>query len=117
MVAGPTSLAALLSSLRMGFQTVAIERRATEIWTVLRAVKTEFGKFGAVLTKIRKQLDRATRTIDDTTVRTRAMERQLREVEELPHELAAELLRLPDATEIPDEESVIVKADGEPEGV
>lgn len=99
MVAGPTNLAALLSSLRMGFQTLAIERRASEVWNVLRAVKTEFGKYGAVLTKLRQQLDRATRTIDATTVRTRAMERQLREVEELPHGVAAEMLLLPEVVE------------------
>ena len=96
MVAGPTSLAALLSSIRVGFQTVAINRHANEIWTVLRAVKTEFGKFGGVLGKLHKQLDRATRTIDDTTVRTRAMERQLRDVEELPAGLAGQVLLLPE---------------------
>jgi DNA recombination protein RmuC len=103
MVAGPTTLAALLSSLRVGFQTLAIEKRATEVWTVLRAVKTEFGKFGSVLGKLRKQLERATRTIDFADQRSRAMERRLREVEALPDRDAMELLELPDRTEFEDE--------------
>jgi len=82
--AGPTTLAALLSSLRMGFQTLAIEQQAVEVWRVLGAVKTEFAKFGAVLDKVKKQLDTAGRTIEETGVRTRAMERKLRGVEQLP---------------------------------
>jgi DNA recombination protein RmuC len=82
--AGPTTLAALLSSLRMGFQTLAIEQQAVEVWRVLGAVKTEFGKFGDVLAKVKRQLDTAGRTIDETGRRTRAMERKLRVVEELP---------------------------------
>jgi DNA recombination protein RmuC len=84
VVAGPTTLAALLSSLRMGFQTLAIEQQAVEVWRVLGAVKTEFGKFGDVLAKVKRQLDTAGRTIDETGRRTRAMERRLRVVEELP---------------------------------
>jgi DNA recombination protein RmuC len=95
LIAGPTTLAALLSSLRIGFQTLAIERRAGEVWQVLRAVKTEFGRFGDVFAKLRKQLDRATRTIDLADVRTRAMERQLRDVEALPDVEVASVLQLP----------------------
>jgi DNA recombination protein RmuC len=107
MVAGPTNLAALLSSLRMGFQTLAIERRAGEVWQVLRAVKTEFGRFGAVLVKLRRQLDRASRTIDATGVRTRAMERQLRDVEALPPGLASDILKLSDVVEtVPIEDEI-----------
>jgi len=94
MVAGPTTLAALLTSLRMGFRTLAIEKRSSEVWSVLGAVKTEFGKFGDVLAKVKKQLDTASRTIDQTGVRTRAMERKLRTVEELPASQAKELLQL-----------------------
>ncbi len=94
VVAGPTTLAAILNSLRMGFQTLAIERRAAEVWQVLGAVKTEFGKFGAVLDRVRKQLDTATRTIDETGVRSRAMERRLRGVEQLPDADAAAILAL-----------------------
>ena len=66
VVAGPTTLAAILSSLRMGFQTLAIEKRAAEVWKILGAVKTEFGKFGEVLDRVRKQLATASRTIEDT---------------------------------------------------
>jgi DNA recombination protein RmuC len=84
VVAGPTTLAALLTSLRVGFRTLAIEQRSSEVWKVLGAVKHEFGKFGGVLEKVKRQLDIAGRTIEETGVRTRAMERRLRTVEELP---------------------------------
>ncbi|KKB97788.1 DNA recombination protein RmuC [Mycolicibacter arupensis] len=83
-LAGPTTLAALLNSLRMGFRTLAIERRSSEVWQVLAAVKTEFGKFATVLEKTRKQLDAARNTIDTAGVRSRAIERKLRGVESLP---------------------------------
>ncbi len=94
VVAGPSILAALLSSLRMGFQTLAIEQQAVEVWRVLRAVKTEFAKFGEVLDKVKRQLDTASRTIEQTGVRTRAMERKLRTVEQLPDAEAAQVLDL-----------------------
>lgn len=94
VVAGPTTLAALLSSLRMGFQTLAIEQQAVEVWRVLGAVKSEFGKFGDVLAKVKRQLDTAGRTIDETGVRTRAMERKLRGVEGLPDTEAELVLEL-----------------------
>ena len=95
VVTGPMTLSALLSSLRMGFRTLAIEKRSSEVWKVLSAVKTEFGKFGGVLQKLGKQLETAKRTVDLTEVRTRAMERQLRNVESLPEEEASKLLELP----------------------
>jgi DNA recombination protein RmuC len=95
VVAGPTTLTAILSSLRMGFQTLAIEQRASDVWRVLGAVKTEFGKFGAVLDKVKKQLSAASRSIDETDVRTRALERQLRVVEQLPGVEATRVLDLP----------------------
>lgn len=91
-LAGPTTLAALLNSLRMGFRTLAIERRSSEVWQVLGAVKTEFGKFAAVLEKTRKQLDTARNTIDTAGVRTRAIERKLRGVESLPEPEADAML-------------------------
>jgi len=94
VLAGPTTLAAILSSLRMGFQTLAIEKRASEVWEVLAAVKTEFGKFGEVLDSLKKQLKTASRTIDKAEVRTRAMERRLRNVERLPESEAGDLLSL-----------------------
>ncbi|MXX17602.1 MAG: DNA recombination protein RmuC [Gammaproteobacteria bacterium] len=84
VVAGPTTLSAILNSLQMGFRTLAIERRSSEVWTVLSAVKTEFGKFGEVLDRVKKQLDTASRSIDQTGTRSRAIERKLRSVEELP---------------------------------
>ncbi len=94
IVAGPTTLAAILSSLRMGFRTLAIEKRSSEVWHVLGAVKTEFGKFGDVLERLKRQLTSATRTVEDTGIRTRAMERKLREVEQLPDTASAEVLQL-----------------------
>lgn len=99
VVAGPTTLAAILSSLRMGFQTVAVEQRAAEVRTILAAVKTEFGKFGDVLDKVKRQLRAASNSIEATGVRTRAMERKLRAVEELPEEEASRLLALPSLVE------------------
>jgi len=99
VVAGPTTLAAILSSLRMGFQTLAIEQRATEVWRVLAAVKTEFGKFGEVLDKVKRQLGSATRTIDETSRRTRMMKRKLQTVQDLPEEEAAKLLDLSAVTD------------------
>jgi DNA recombination protein RmuC len=92
VLASPTTLAAILSSLRMGFQTLAIEKRASEVWEVLAAVKTEFGKFGEVLDRVKKQLTTASRTIDQAGVRTRAMERKLREVQQLPESEAQKIL-------------------------
>lgn len=83
-VTGPTTLSALLNSLQMGFRTLAIEKRSGEVWDLLGAVKTEFGQFGNVLAKTKKKLIEATRTIDSSEVRTRAIERKLRDVQELP---------------------------------
>ncbi len=100
VVAGPTTLAAILSSLRMGFRTLAIEKRSSEVWEVLAAVKTEFGKFGDVMDKLRGQLNRASKTIDQTGVRTRAIERELRTVEELPPEETTARLGLPDSEQV-----------------
>ncbi|SUA91905.1 RmuC family [Pandoraea pulmonicola] len=91
-VAGPTTLTALLNSLQMGFRTLAIERRSSEVWQVLGAVKTEFTKFGDVLAKTKSQLETVARSIDKAEVRTRAMARQLKAVEALPGEQAIELL-------------------------
>ncbi|HEU4363250.1 MAG TPA: DNA recombination protein RmuC [Mycobacterium sp.] len=91
-LAGPTTLLAVLNSLRMGFRTLAIEKRSSEVWQVLGAVKTEFGKFAAVLEKTRKHLDTARNTIDSAGVRTRAIERRLRGVESLPAPEAQALL-------------------------
>lgn len=109
VVAGPTTLAAILSSLRMGFQTLAIEQRAVEVWRVLGAIKTEFGKFGDVLDKVKHQLYSASRTLEKTGVRSRAIERKLRSVEKLPEPEALEILALPLAGEEDDGEGAAVE--------
>lgn len=98
MVAGPTTFAALLNSLRMGFRTLAIEKQSSEVWRVLGAVKTEFAKFGDVLDKVKRQLNAASNTIDASSTRTRAMERKLREVEQLPENESIALLGIEDVT-------------------
>jgi len=94
VVAGPTTLAALLNSLRMGFRTLAIEKRSSEVWTILSAVKTEFAKFGDVLDRVKKQLETASSTIESTGSRTRAMARKLKSVEALPQENSAAIFGL-----------------------
>ena len=91
---GPTTLLATLSSLQMGFRTLALEKRSAEVWQVLGAVKTEFGKFGDVLAKTKKKLSEAASTIDAAEVRTRAMARQLKGVESLPEAQVQALLPL-----------------------
>jgi DNA recombination protein RmuC len=83
---------ATLSSLRMGFRTLAIEKRASEAWQVLSAVKTEFNKFGGVLAKVKSQLETASKTIDETGVRTRAMQKRLERVETLSDDAAESVI-------------------------
>jgi DNA recombination protein RmuC len=92
VVAGPTTLFAMLNSLQMGFRTLALEKRSAEVWQVLGAVKTEFAKFGDVLVRLKAQLQTASNTIDQAETRTRQMTRALRSVEALPAEQAAQLL-------------------------
>jgi DNA recombination protein RmuC len=93
MVAGPTTLFTLLTAMRMGFKSLAIQRRSTEVWKVLGAVKHEFAKFGVVIDKVSRKLDDAQKVIDDEIgVRRRALERQLRAVEALPENETAALL-------------------------
>jgi DNA recombination protein RmuC len=84
VVAGPSTLAAILSSLQMGFRTLAIEQRSSEVWELLGAVKSEFGRFGDALAKTREQIERAASTIGSAETRSRAIERRLRKVESLP---------------------------------
>jgi len=97
VVAGPTTLAALLNSLQMGFRTLAIEKRSSEVWTVLGAIKTEFGKFGGIIEKVQKKLQEASNVIDTAATRTRTIERKLRTVEGLPAKEATAMLGEPDA--------------------
>ncbi|WP_431263308.1 DNA recombination protein RmuC [Roseateles chitinivorans] len=94
MLVGPTTLLATLSSLQMGFRTLALEKRSAEVWDVLRAVKTEFGKFGDVLAKTKKKLDEASNNIELAERRTRVMTRELKSVEALPEDQAARVLKL-----------------------
>ena len=91
-IVGPTTLMAMLNSLQMGFRTLALEKRSSEVWQVLGAVKTEFGKFGGVLAKVKSQTQTMLNTIDNAQARTRAMDRALRHVEALPTEQAQVVL-------------------------
>ena len=84
VVTGPTTLAALLNSLQMGFRTLAIEKRSSEVWQLLGTVKTQFGQFGDVLAKTKKKLQEASNTIDQAEVRTRVIERKLKKVQIVP---------------------------------
>lgn len=97
ILTGPTTLAALLNSLQMGFRTLAIEKRSSEVWTLLGAVKTEFATFGAILDKTSKKLQEAGNTIDAAATRTRAIERKLRDVQALPPGESAVLLETAEA--------------------
>src|SRR5213592_4926652 len=81
---GPTTLAALLNSLQMGFRTLAIQKRSSEVWHTLAVVKTEFGKFGEALSAVKEKIDQASRKMEDVDVRSRVITRKLRDVEELP---------------------------------
>jgi DNA recombination protein RmuC len=104
-VCGPTTLSALLNSLQMGFRTLAIEKRSSEVWTVLGAVKSEFGRFAEVLANTKRQLQSVTNSIDQAETRTRQIERKLKDVEGAPdsaaealeEQPAPKIVRLPDA--------------------
>ena len=93
-LAGPTTLMAMLNSLQMGFRTLALEKRSSEVWQVLGAVKTEFGKFGDVLAKVKSQTQTVLNTLDAAETRSRAMGRALKTVEALPQDQAIQLLPL-----------------------
>jgi len=106
-LAGPTTLAAILNSLQMGFRTLAIEQRSEEVWRLLGAVKTDFVTFGDLLAKTKKQLDTVSNTLGAAEVRTRAIERKLRGVEALPEAEAAQLLS--------EDKGFVIDIDSEPE--
>ena len=97
VIAGPTTLAAILTSYRMGFQTLAIEQRAAEVRNILGAVKTEFGKFGEVLAKVKRQLRMTTETIESVGVRTRVMVKKLKDVEQLSEDETTAILEISQA--------------------
>ncbi len=107
-LAGPTTLTAILNALQMGFRSLAIEKRTSEVWQVLGAIRSEFNRYGEVVDRLRRQLNTAVNTIDSLGIRTRAMSRKLRDVEILPDGTAHEVLGLdqPDAiSESGEEES------------
>ena len=100
VVTGPTTLGAILNSLQMGFRTLAIQKRTSEVWSVLGAVKTEFGKFGGMLEKVQKNLQNAGDQLEEVMgKRTRAIERKLRQVEALPTEESRKMLSMNDFTD------------------
>ena len=92
LVTGPMNLAAIINSLQLGFRTMAIERRSSEVWKVLGAVKTEFGKFGEILAKTKDKLDQVGKTLDDASRKSTTIARKLRDVEEVPQREADRLL-------------------------
>jgi DNA recombination protein RmuC len=108
-VAGPTTLTAMLNALQMGFRTLAIQKRSSEVWSVLGAVKAEWGKFGEVLQKVEKKLGDASKTLHEVGTRQRAIDRKLRDVQELPAPEAQALL--------PELGLVDPAAEAEPDGV
>ena len=97
MVAGPNTFSALLHSLQMGFRTLAIQQRSGEVWQVLGAVKTEFGKFGEALDKVKNRLRLAEKDIGGLETRTRVMTRRLKDVEAIPSEASSRILDFLDA--------------------
>jgi DNA recombination protein RmuC len=94
LVTGPTTLGALLNSLQMGFRILTVEKRSSEVWQLLGAVKTQFGQFGGLLDKVHKKLDQASSTIEDAARKSRTIEQRLRTVQELPGDAAGSLLSL-----------------------
>ncbi len=92
ILTGPTTIAAILNSLQMGFRTLAIEKRSSEVWSVLGAVKSEFGKFGEILEKTQKKLQEASHSIETASSKTRNIERKLSKVQELPVAETVELI-------------------------
>jgi DNA recombination protein RmuC len=107
-LAGPTTLAAMLNSLQLGFRTLAIEKRSTEVWRVLGAVKTEFGRFGEILAKTRERLDAVGKTLEDAGKKSTTIARKLRDVEALPEAEADRLLT--------GDPSGVIDVDAEPDG-
>lgn len=113
VVAGPTTLAALLNSLQMGFRSVAIEKRSSEVWKLLGAIKTEFGRFGVLLDKAKKKIDEAGNTIGDASKKSHTIERKLKRVEELPASDAAGMIEFDDDTGIDNEDDELKEGEAE----
>ena len=113
LIAGPTTLTAILSSLQMGFRTLAIEKRSSEVWRLLEAIKTEFTKFGGVIEKVNKNLETARNQMDALATRTRVVSRKLRDVQELPESDAKLLLELSPPSIDADDDDAWVEPSGE----
>jgi DNA recombination protein RmuC len=114
-VTGPTTLAALLNSLQMGFRTLAIQKRSSEVWNLLGAIKGEFKKFGEVIEKVETKIREAGNVIEKAKTRSRAIERKLRGVEELPAPAAQAILGPAEAADAEDEETVQEDGAADPE--
>ncbi|MCA9399238.1 MAG: DNA recombination protein RmuC, partial [Candidatus Omnitrophica bacterium] len=110
MVAGPTTISALLNSLQMGFRTLAVEQRASEVWNLLGTVKKEFGKFGDILDKTQEKLRKASEEIETAARKSRTIERKLKKVQELPAQNTKTVPLLEDEDSI-DLESEVIKDD------
>ncbi|MDP2914565.1 MAG: DNA recombination protein RmuC [Candidatus Aminicenantes bacterium] len=114
-VAGPTTLAAILNSFQMGFRTLAIQKRSGEVWNLLGAVKTEFRKFGEVIEKVETKIREAGNVIEKAKTRSRAIERKLKGVEELPAPAAQAILGPAEAADVEDEETIQEDGAADPE--
>jgi len=99
VIAGPTTVTALLNSLQMGFRTLAIEQRSSEVWSLLGAVKSEFGKFAGILEKAEKQINTVGKSLGDASRKTRTIERKLRGVESLSSDASQAMLGMDDEGE------------------
>jgi DNA recombination protein RmuC len=108
VIAGPTTLWAILNSLQMGFRTLSVQKRSGEVWHLLGAVKKEWSKYGDTLEKVQKKLLEASETIEKAQVRTRAIGRKLRDVQDLPASEAQSLLMLESSIEHPEAEPAVV---------
>ena len=107
VIAGPTTLWAILNSLQMGFRTLSVQKRSSEVWNLLSAVKTEWSKYGETLDKVQKKILEASETIEKAQVRTRAIGRKLKDVRDLPASEAQSLLLIESSIEQPEAEPAV----------
>jgi DNA recombination protein RmuC len=99
IICGPTTTAAVINSLQVGFRTLAIQKKSAEVWNILSAIKNEFGKFGTVLEQTQKKLQEASNTIEKASHRSRQIEKRLNKVQDLPTGEDATLLEIEDSSE------------------
>jgi len=110
IITGPTTLSAILNSLHMGFRTLAIEKRSSEVWELLGAVKTQFGTFGSILEKTQKKLKEASNVIEQAGVKSRSIERQLKSVQQLPMEQAIEIIGNQTEHDLPENDTLLISS-------